>query len=84
MSTFRRRLIANQAQRIAKGDLIYPGLVAAWSAKGKTNEDEDKNILKDLTGHGHDITLNNFSYSDMSGYADMAKKGIPIEWEDMI
>lgn len=56
MSTFRRRLLANQAQRAARGDLIYPGLVAAWSAKGKTNEDEDRNILKDLTGHGHDIT----------------------------
>lgn len=68
MSTFRRRLLANQAQRAARGDLIYPGLVAAWSAKGKTNEDEDRNILKDLTGHSHDITLNNFAFSQMSGY----------------
>lgn len=49
-------------------DIIYPGLIAAWSAKGKTNEDTDRAILKDLTGNGHDITLNNFAYSGMSGY----------------
>lgn len=49
-------------------DIIYPGLIAAWSAKGKTNEDSDRNVLKDLTGNGHDITLNNFAYSGMSGY----------------
>lgn len=68
MSTFRRRLLTNQALRVAKGDLIYPGLVAAWSAEGKTNEDSDRDIFKDLTGHGHDITLNNMAYAGMSGY----------------
>lgn len=46
----------------------YPGLIAAWSAKGKTNDDEDRAILKDLTGNGHDITLNGFAFSEMSGY----------------
>ncbi len=30
--------------------------------------DIDRNVLKDLTGNGHDITLNNFAYSGMSGY----------------
>lgn len=49
-------------------DIIYPGLIAAWSAKGKTNDDEDRAILKDLTGNGHDITLNGFAFSEMSGY----------------
>ena len=49
------------------GDLSL-SLVAAWSAKGKTNDDEDRAILKDLTGNGHDITLNNFAFSGMSGY----------------
>lgn len=48
--------------------LYYPGLIAAWSAKGKTNDDEDRAILKDLTGNGHDITLNGFAFSEMSGY----------------
>ncbi len=50
------------------GNIVYPGLIAAWSAKGKTNDDEDRAILKDLTGNGHDITLNGFSFSEMSGY----------------
>lgn len=49
------------------GDLSL-SLVAAWSAKGKTNDDEDRAVLKDLTGNGHDITLNNFAFSGMSGY----------------
>lgn len=64
MSQFRRKLL----ESYATNKLVYPGLIAAWSAKGKTNEDGDRNILKDLTGNGHDITLNNFAYSEMSGY----------------
>ena len=59
----RRRYLRNRSDRIS-----YPGLIAAWSAKGKTNDDADRNVLKDLTGNGHDITLNNFAYSGMSGY----------------
>ena len=50
------------------GSISYPGLIAAWSAKGKSNDDEDRAILKDLTGNGHDITLNGFAFSEMSGY----------------
>lgn len=64
MSQFRRKLL----ESYATNKLVYPGLIAAWSAKGKTNEDVDRNVLKDLTGNGHDITLNNFAYSGMSGY----------------
>lgn len=68
MSMFRRRLLMYQAL-MNKSDVInYPGLIAAWSAKGKTNDDADKAILKDLTGNGHDITLNGFAFSEMSGY----------------
>ena len=50
------------------GNIVYPGLIAAWSAKGKTNDDEDRAILRDLTGNGHDITLNGFAFSGMSSY----------------
>lgn len=50
------------------GNISYPGLIAAWSAKGKSNDDEDRAILKDLTGNGHDITLNGFAFSKGSGY----------------
>ena len=60
----RRRYLRNRA----RGNIVYPGLIAAWSAKGKSNNDEDRTTLKDLTGNGHDITLNSFSFSEMSGY----------------
>lgn len=69
MSQFRRKLL----ESYATNKLVYPGLIAAWSAKGKTNEDVDRNVLKDLTGNGHDITLNNFAYSGMSGYGGYKK-----------
>lgn len=60
----RRRYLRNRA----RGNIVYPGLIAAWSAAGKTNDDEDRAILKDLTANGHDITLNGFAFSEMSGY----------------
>lgn len=56
------------AANLGRGDIVYPGLIAAWSAKGKSNDDEDRAILKDLTGNGHDISLNGFAFSEMSGY----------------
>lgn len=66
MSMYRRRMMI--ANALEKFGINYPGLIAAWSAKGKTNDDEDRAILKDLTGNGHDITLNGFAFSEMSGY----------------
>lgn len=55
---------------VANNNLKYPCLIAAWSVKGKTNEDADRNVLKDLTGNGHDITLNNFAWNTESGYSN--------------
>lgn len=66
MSQFRRKLL----ESYATNKLVYPGLIAAWSAKGKTNDDADRNVLKDLTGNGHDITLNNFAWNTESGYSN--------------
>lgn len=60
-------MIAN-ALKSSDGNINYPGLIAAWSAKGKSNDDADRATLKDLTGNGHDITLNGFAFSGMSGY----------------
>lgn len=68
MSMYRRRLMIANALKRSDGNINYPGLIAAWSAKGKTNDDEDRATLKDLTGNGHDITLNGFAFSGMSGY----------------
>lgn len=53
---------------LGEGNIKYPHLIAAYSAKGKSNSDKDKDILKDLTGNGHDITLHNFAFTGMSGY----------------
>lgn len=74
MSEFRRKLMMAYAANLGRGDITYPGLIAAWSAKGKTNDDEDRAILKDLTGNGHDITLNGFAFSEMSGYGGYKNK----------
>lgn len=60
--------IGFRRKNLGGGHISYPGLIAAWSAKGKTNEDTDRNVLKDLTGNGHDITLNGFAFSKNSGY----------------
>lgn len=68
MSMYRRRLMITNALKRSDGNINYPGLIAAWSAKGKTNDDADRATLKDLTGNGHDITLNGFAFSEMSGY----------------
>lgn len=66
ISKFRRRLLIDAARK--NNNITYPGLIAAWSAKGKSNDDADRNVLRDLTGNGHDLTLNNFAFSRMSGY----------------
>lgn len=63
-----KNIITLQFGEQSSGNIVYPGLIAAWSAKGKTNDDEDRATLRDLTGNGHDITLNRFAFSEMSGY----------------
>lgn len=68
MSIYRRRLMIANALKKSDSNINYPGLIAAWSAKGKSNDDADRTVLRDLTGNGHDITLNNFAFSGMSGY----------------
>lgn len=48
---------------------IFPeGLIARYACYDKTNEDEDRDVLKDLSGNGHDIQLYNFAFSKNSGY----------------
>lgn len=45
-----------------------PKPIASYRAAGKTNEDADRAVLKDLTGNGHDLQLKNFAWSGMSGF----------------
>ena len=49
-------------------DPIEQNLIASYRTYDKTNEDEDRDILKDLSGNGHDIQLYNFAFSEGSGY----------------
>lgn len=49
-------------------DKIENYLVARYSAKGRSNDDFNRDILPDLTGNGHDIILKNFGWSKNSGY----------------
>lgn len=72
ISKFRRRLLIDAARK--NNNITYPGLIAAWSAKGKSNDDADRAVLRDLTGNGHDITLKNFAFSKMSGYGGYRTK----------
>lgn len=45
-----------------------PDRIASYRCYGVTNETEGKEVLKDLTGNGHDILLKNFAFSEGSGY----------------
>lgn len=48
----------------------YPWLFPdqAWTATGKTNEDEDRATIANITGNGNDLVLSNFGFSENSGY----------------
>lgn len=46
--------------------------IASYRAYDKTNDDTDRDILKDLTGNGHDIQLYNFAFAESSGYGKYA------------
>ena len=43
---------------------------AVWIPYGKSNSDEDKNIITDLSGHGNDLELTGFQWNKDSGYSD--------------
>lgn len=46
--------------------------IASYRAYDKTNDDEDRSVLTDLTGNGHDIQLYNFAFAEGSGYGKYA------------
>lgn len=48
-------------------------IIADYECYDKTNEDEDRDILKDLSGNGHDIQLYNFGFAEGSGYGKYAQ-----------
>ena len=48
----------------------YPWLFPdqAWTVVGKTNEDEDRATIANITGNGNDLVLSNFGFIEGSGY----------------
>lgn len=48
----------------------YPWLFPdqAWTVVGKTNEDEDRATIANITGNGNDLVLSNFGFVEGSGY----------------
>lgn len=51
-----------------KIEYIQDGLIGYYTAKGRSNTDENKNILPDLSGNGNDLENKNFAYTVESGY----------------
>lgn len=48
----------------------YPWLFPdqAWTVTGKTNEDEDRATIANITGNGNDLVLSNLGFVEGSGY----------------
>lgn len=48
----------------------YPWLFPyqAWTVVGKTNEDEDRATIANITGNGNNLVLSNFGFAEGSGY----------------
>lgn len=48
----------------------YPWLFPdqAWTVTGKTNQDEDRATIANITGNGNDLVLSNLGFAEGSGY----------------
>lgn len=60
----------------------YPWLFPdqAWTVVGKTNEDEDRATIANITGNGNDLVLSNFAFSENSGYGEYAYNFNDTSW----
>lgn len=56
----------------------YPWLFPdqAWTVVGKTNEDEDRATIANITGNGNNLVLSNFGFAEGSGYGLYAENYI--------
>lgn len=53
----------------------YPWLFfdQAWTVVGKTNEDDDRATIANITGNGNDLILSNFGFAEGSGYNEQGE-----------
>lgn len=63
------RMVA-QCQVSEKLDYIKEGLLGYWTGRERSNTDENRDILPDLSGNGNDLTNYNMVYTLESGYGD--------------
>lgn len=64
----------------------YPWLFfdQAWTVVGKTNEDEDRATIANITGNGNDLVLSNFGFAEGSGYGLYAYNFNSFELRDNV
>ena len=60
----------------------YPWLFPdqAWTVVGKTNEDEDRATIANITGNGNGLVLSNFGFAEGSGYGLYKQNFSKIQW----
>lgn len=60
----------------------YPWLFPdqAWTVTGKTNEDEDRATIANITGNGNNLVLSNFGFAEGSGYGEYAYNFSDTSW----
>lgn len=60
----------------------YPWLFPdqAWTVTGKTNEDEDRATIANITGNGNNLVLSNFGFVEGSGYGLYAENYAGGRW----
>lgn len=60
----------------------YPWLFPdqAWTVTGKTNEDEDRATIANITGNGNDLVLSNFGFAEGGGYGLYAENYAGGRW----
>lgn len=60
----------------------YPWLFPdqAWTVVGKTNENEDRATIANITGNGNDLVLSNFGFAEGSGYGLYAENYAGGRW----
>lgn len=60
----------------------YPWLFPdqAWTVVGKTNEDEDRATIANITGNGNDLVLSNYGFAEGSGYGLYAENYAGGRW----
>lgn len=52
----------------------------AWTVVGKTNEDEDRATIANITGNGNDLVLSNSGFAEGSGYGLYAENYAGGRW----